>query len=136
MSTRQSMAMVSGPSPERSQSEASRGTSAPVTPRTTPLRVAVSRLWRLGCFNRSGAAPDARPCRTGIRAVRNVGLIRRPLSLPDKLIREVGEALTDGPGLAEAHRLLVAGLAEEALAGPEHDREDDQPQLVDEVMLD
>ena len=36
----------------------------------------------------------------------------------------------------EAHRLLVAGLAEEAPAGPEHDREDHQPQLVDEVMLD
>ena len=36
----------------------------------------------------------------------------------------------------EAHGLLVAGLAEEALAGPEHDREDDQPQLVHQVVLD
>ena len=31
---------------------------------------------------------------------------------------------------------MVAGLAEEAFAGPEHDREDDQPQLVDQVVLD
>jgi hypothetical protein len=30
---------------------------------------------------------------------------------------------------------LVARLAEEALAGAEHDREDLQPQLVDEVVL-
>lgn len=34
------------------------------------------------------------------------------------------------------HRRLVAGLAEQALAGPEHDREDHQPQLVGQVMLD
>jgi hypothetical protein len=32
-------------------------------------------------------------------------------------------------------RFLVAGLAEEALAGPEHNREDLQPQFVDEVVL-
>ena len=31
---------------------------------------------------------------------------------------------------------LSLGLAEEALARPEHDREDDQPQLVDQVVLD
>ena len=31
---------------------------------------------------------------------------------------------------------LVAGLAEQALARAEHDREDDQPQLVDQVVLD
>jgi hypothetical protein len=35
----------------------------------------------------------------------------------------------------EAQRFLVAGLAEEALAGTEHDGKDLQPQLVDEVML-
>jgi hypothetical protein len=29
----------------------------------------------------------------------------------------------------------VADLAEKALAGPEHDRVDHQPHLVDEVML-
>ena len=35
----------------------------------------------------------------------------------------------------EPQRLLVARLAEEALAASEHDREDHQPQLVDEVVL-
>jgi hypothetical protein len=30
--------------------------------------------------------------------------------------------------------LLVAGLVEEALARPEHDREDDQLQRVDQAM--
>ena len=38
--------------------------------------------------------------------------------------------------LDEAHGFLVGGLAEEALASTEHDREYDQPQLVDEVVLD
>src|SRR5207249_3254380 len=38
-------------------------------------------------------------------------------------------------GAYEPHRFLVAGLAEEALAGPEHDRVDLQAQLVDEIVL-
>ena len=59
-----------------------------------------------------------------------------PPVLIDEAVGEVGEALTDGLGVEEAHGLLVAGLAEEALAGTEHDREDDQPQLVDQVVLD
>jgi hypothetical protein len=33
------------------------------------------------------------------------------------------------------HRFLVAGLAAQAAAGPEHDRDDLQPQFVDEVVL-
>ena len=57
-------------------------------------------------------------------------------TLPDELVGEEDEAVTNGLGIDEAHGLLVAGLAEEALAGPEHDWEDDQPQLVDQVMLD
>ena len=57
-------------------------------------------------------------------------------TLPDELVGQEGEAVTDGLGIDEAHGLLVAGLAEEALAGAEHDWEDDQPQLVDQVMLD
>ena len=60
----------------------------------------------------------------------------RPLGVPDGLVGEDGDAVTDGLGVDEAHGFLVAGLAEEALAGPEHDREDLQPQLVDEVVLD
>src|SRR5215212_1541704 len=59
-----------------------------------------------------------------------------PLGLPDELVSEEDEAVTNGLGIDKAHGFLVAELAEEAVAGPEHDREDDQPQLVDEVMLD
>src|SRR5436309_16115690 len=55
----------------------------------------------------------------------------RPLGRPRS---EVGEVV-DGPGLEEAHRPLLAGLAEDALAGPEHDRVDHQPQLVDQVVV-
>jgi hypothetical protein len=60
----------------------------------------------------------------------------RPLGVPDELVGEEDEAFTDGLGIDEAHGLLVAGLVEEALTRPEHDWEDDQPQLVDQVMLD
>src|SRR4051794_24340572 len=74
--------------------------------------------------------------RTGIRAFRHAGAIGRPLCLPDELVGEEDEAATNGVGVNEVHGLFAAGLIEEALAGPEHDREDDQPQLVDQVMLD
>ena len=83
---------------------------------------------------RPGCPPAWR--RAGIRAFRNVGVVRRPLDVPDHLVGEEGEAVTDGLGVDEAHWFLVAGLAEEALAGPEHDREDEQPQLVNQVVLD
>ena len=52
---------------------------------------------------------------------------RSPLGLADDLVGEEGEAVTDGPGVQEAHALLVAGLLEEALAGPERDWVDHQP---------
>ena len=74
--------------------------------------------------------------RAGIQAFRNAGAVRRPLGLPDELVGEEDEAVTNGLGIDQAHGLLVAGLTEEALARPEHDWEDDQPQLVDQVMLD
>ena len=51
------------------------------------------------------------------------------------LVGHVDEAVTDGPAAGEADRLLAAGLAEEALAGPDHDGEDEQPQLIHEVVL-
>src|SRR5207245_2631929 len=38
-------------------------------------------------------------------------------------------------GLDEVEREALGLVAEEALAGAEHDREDHQPQLVDEVVL-
>jgi hypothetical protein len=80
------------------------------------------------------ALPDARPAAWGIRAFGNAGAdAARP---PDELVGQKDEAVTNGLGIDEAHGLLVAGLAEEALAGPEHDWEDDQPQFVDQVMLD
>lgn len=57
------------------------------------------------------------------------------LGVSDKLGDEEGEAFTKGPGVDEAHRFLLAGLAEEVLTRPEYEREHDQPQLVDQVML-
>jgi hypothetical protein len=47
----------------------------------------------------------------------------RPFGVSDALVGEEGDAVTDGLRVDEAHGLLVAGLAEEALAGPEHDSE-------------
>ncbi len=46
------------------------------------------------------------------------------------------ESGADGPGVDEAQALVAGALVEEARAGPEDDREDDQPQLVDQVMRD
>ena len=51
------------------------------------------------------------------------------------LVGHVDEAVTGGPAAGEADRLLAARLAEQALAGPDHDGEDEQPQLVHEVVL-
>jgi hypothetical protein len=51
-------------------------------------------------------------------------VVRRPLGLPDELVGEVGDVALDSLDVDKAHGFLVAGLAEEALAGPEHDRED------------
>ena len=61
---------------------------------------------------------------------------QRPLRASDELVGEVGDTLAECLAVDEAHGFLVARLAEEALAGPEHDREDLQSQLVDEVVLD
>ena len=51
------------------------------------------------------------------------------------LVREVDETVPDGLRVDEAHGFLFADRTEEALTGPEHHREDDQAQLVDEVVL-
>jgi hypothetical protein len=59
-----------------------------------------------------------------------------PLGVPDRLVGEVGDAALEGLGVEEAHGFLVAGLAEQALPDPEGDREDLQPQLVDQAVLD
>src|SRR6266851_803362 len=81
------------------------------------------------------ASQDARPAESAHEFCRNAGAVRHPLGLPDHLVGEVDEAVTDGPGGEGANGLLVAGLAEEALASPEHERVYHQPQLVDQVML-
>ena len=47
------------------------------------------------------------------------------LGASDELVGEEDEAVTDGLGIDKAHGLFAAGLAEEALARPEDDREDD-----------
>src|SRR6185437_7256466 len=58
------------------------------------------------------------------------------LRVADQLVSEEGEASTDGLRAEQAQRLLVTGRAEQALARPEHDRDDDQPQLIGQVVLD
>jgi hypothetical protein len=58
------------------------------------------------------------------------------LVAPDHLVGEEDQAVADGLGADQPHGLLVAGLAEEALARPEHHREDGEAQLVDQVVLD
>src|SRR2546421_1821524 len=52
----------------------------------------------------------------------------------DELVGEKDEAVTDGFAIDQAHGFAVAALAEQALPGPEHDWEDDHPQLVDQVI--
>src|SRR5690242_1880532 len=53
-----------------------------------------------------------------------------------ELVGQAGEAVADRRDADEVHWLLVIGLAEQALTGPEHDREDDQAQLVHQVVVD
>src|SRR5215469_4095379 len=65
------------------------------------------------------------------RAGRELPLI----GVSDGLVGNGDDAVLDGLGVHLAQRLLGADLAEEALAGAEHNREDLQPQLVDQVML-
>jgi hypothetical protein len=74
--------------------------------------------------------------RAGIRASLNAGAVRRGFGVPDDLVGEEDDIALDGLGVDEAHRFLVAGLPEEALARSERDRVDLQPQLGDEVVLD
>src|ERR1700754_649269 len=53
----------------------------------------------------------------------------RASHLPE-FVGEEDESVTDGLGVDEAHGPRGAGLVEQALAGPEHDGEDDQTQFV------
>src|SRR5437868_12195287 len=78
-----------------------------------------------GCPPAGGRAPGCSWWRRG-----------RAKLVPDELVGEVHEAVTDGLVAGEAHGFRAAVLAEEALAGAEDDREYDQSQLVDQVVLD
>ena len=53
--------------------------------------------------------------------------VASPLGVPDALVGEEGETVTDGLGADETQGPGVAGRAEQTLAGPEHDRVDRQP---------
>src|SRR5271154_2525365 len=64
-----------------------------------------------------------------------LGLADTCQARPDELVSEEGHAVIDGLVVEQAHGLRVVGLAEQALAGPKHDREDLQSQLVDQVGL-
>src|SRR6266566_7620366 len=58
-----------------------------------------------------------------------------PSGLADRLVGKEGEVARDGLVCDEAHGFLVAGLGEKALADPEYDWVDHQPQLVDEIVV-
>src|SRR4029079_4981545 len=75
----------------------------------------------LRCPRRSPVSPTALRCPPTLLGVRTL------LGVPDALVGEEGETVTDGLGADETQGPGVAGLAEEALAGPEHDRVDRQP---------
>ena len=57
------------------------------------------------------------------------------LGVPDDVVGEKGKAVSDGRRIGETEGLLAAGLAEEAISVTEHDWVDEQPQFVDEVVL-
>ena len=65
--------------------------------------------------------------RTGVRGKATVDPSSRLGVVSDDLVRDVGDAVTESLGMEETQGLLVAGFAEKALAGPEHDRENLQP---------
>jgi hypothetical protein len=88
------------------------------------------------CCRLARRSPGCRPGGERARACPQGWRRPRPARVSDGLVGEDGDAVTEGLGVEEAHGFRVAGLAEEARAGAEHDREDLQPQLVDEVVLD
>ena len=99
--------------------------------RSVPFSSAIlMALWALLAWTPAPRRAPVRRCRPQNRCPGS-----RPLGVPGGLVGEVGDAALDGLGPEEAEGFLAAGLAEEALAGPERDREQFQPQLVDQVVL-
>src|SRR5215831_508145 len=85
---------------------------------------------------RPGSATTCRAARPRLRrgpaagwlsGWRHAGPVRRLLGVPDELVGEQGKAVTNGPGMDEAHGFLIADPGEEALASPEGDGVDHQP---------
>src|SRR6476659_8275315 len=76
------------------------------------------------CPREAGAAYSAAPA----------SLTR--LGVPNGLVGKEEDVVLDDLGVEKAHGLLGTRWAEEAFARSEHDREDLQPELVDQVVLD
>src|SRR5215207_11120686 len=95
----------------------------------------ITAIKTTGRKSRRSSFPKPARRRAAMRAFRNAGAVRRRLGVPADLVGEEDDVALDGLGVDEAHRFLVARLAEEALARAEHDRIDLQPQLVDQVVL-
>src|SRR5215467_3775173 len=83
-----------------------------------------------------GSAPTCRaegprlwrgPSAAGYPGWRHADPVRRLLGIPGELVGEQGEAVTNSPGMDEAHGFLFADSGEEALASPERDGVDHQP---------
>jgi hypothetical protein len=55
----------------------------------------------------SRRSPDAHPAESGRALVLEAGAVRRPLGVSDGLAGEDGDAVTDGLGVDEAHRLAI-----------------------------
>src|SRR5215475_9475724 len=82
----------------------------------------------------AGLAPARRRTR-GVPSLSQEGTPPGFLGVPDRLVRQAGDAAVDRLGVYEAQRLPAAGLAEHPPAGAEHDREDLEPQFVHQVVL-
>src|SRR4030095_4078608 len=95
----------------------------------------IRRSGRNDLLARSGAVVQLRGVdRGGVSGHAGLPFLWSSLYVSDELVGQENKVV-EGPGPDEAHRLLVASLAEEALAGPEHDRGDPQSPLVGEVPL-
>src|SRR3954451_12794267 len=87
------------------------------------------------CWSRvpTATSPASRPRRRGCSRA-------SPPRLPEALDGPLGDedrhAVADRLRVLQPQALLVARLAEEPLAVAEDDREDHEPQFVDEVVLD
>src|SRR4051812_13347301 len=75
-----------------------------------------------------------RRLRQPLGSARAAGPLARAVA--NRSVDQQRDPVADGPRVDELQALLVARLAEQALALPEHDREHHEAQLVDEVLLD